>query len=156
MTQPDPMDDCDMPDPEARASVAANAKRGAYDLTDQPRTAAGRTLLEQLGRFESTVVPSTAIPFILAIEAEARRKHSDPDMDERCDGHCARDECVCPEGGWEAESERRADRIEALEAIRVAADVLRPFLNCIGDTTEARLVRQLDAALRAAIEDTDD
>lgn len=32
--------------------------------------------------------------------------HTDPEMDERCDGRCAADECVCPEGGWEAECER--------------------------------------------------
>jgi hypothetical protein len=32
--------------------------------------------------------------------------HTSPEDNERCDGRCAKDECVCPEGGWEAEADR--------------------------------------------------
>jgi hypothetical protein len=41
-------------------------------VTAEPMTEAGRALLERLSSPYSNVVPSSAVPFILAIEAQAR------------------------------------------------------------------------------------
>lgn len=55
---------------------------------------------------------------ILRLRAEKAERplHSIREMQERCDGHCAADECVCPEGGWYAEADRWKDRTEKAEA----------------------------------------
>lgn len=42
----------------------------------------------------------------LEIERLTKPLHSDPKYNERCDGRCAKDECVCPEGGWAEEADR--------------------------------------------------
>ena len=60
---------------------------------------------------------------IVSIEQEARFKHTDPDMADRCDGRCATDECVCPDGGWHAECDRIEQKAAAAERERIAAGV---------------------------------
>jgi hypothetical protein len=70
---------------------------------------------------------------ILAIEDEAGRLHTSDEDEMRCDGHCARDECVCPEGGWEAEAERwKADAAALAKAGHHAGrcDVVSPPCVC--------------------------
>ena len=91
----------------------------------EPTTLAGRSLLEDFPckecdpdgwRDEVTVT-------IIAIEQEARFKHTDPGMADRCDGRCATDECVCPDGGWHAECDRIEQKAAAAERERIAAGV---------------------------------
>lgn len=49
--------------------------------------------------------------------------HQDAASEDRCDGRCFPDECVCPEDGWEAEADRKAVRISRLEK---ALNLARP------------------------------
>ena len=69
-----------------------------------PKTKAGKDLLSRIDDGGDDCVWMASA--IAAIEREALFKHTDPEMQERCDGRCATDECICPEGGWAAECDR--------------------------------------------------
>lgn len=84
----------------------------------KPITKAGKVMVDWFTRFyhpDSAYEPKDFEADIVAIEKEAIKPlHLDPKDNERCDGRCAADECVCPEGGWAEEADRTRIKYQLL------------------------------------------
>jgi hypothetical protein len=80
------------------------------------------------------IMAAKARPICRKPKGHDKPLHDNPKDNENCDGHCAANECVCPEGGWANEADRLLEQNKRLQAtiafLDKKLDRMRVFVFC--------------------------